>query len=434
MGNTAKQCRLGLFQDSDFAGDLEDSKSTSGGALCVFGSHTFVPISWMCKKQTSVSPTAQQNLKSSLDTGLRLDGLFALELWDLIVSVFGNISHISDRTGQPVNGKNKSHNKIDVVQDIDLVPSNVQSASREALLYVFEDNEAVIKMIIKGRSPTMRHVSRTHRVALDWLFDRINLDPKIQIKYIDTKNQLADILTKGNFTRDEWNHLLTLFNISHFSSTSCIAAMAKRAQQDSGEGRVTAKSRPMMNLTARTPSFVSSSDSSNPGRTSYGYQYPERYVLDDRMGQPVETSRSNCAQKDHGLSWSSQEWKSGDGLQKVDLHCEEFHFVSAHSAKYEETIHDRTGQPVSENLQGKAHFENFIMGSETTEFVNKVRDQVRIRTEKNVKHCRELYRTFNNRGNVYGNNIECSDMHGKEFFNHAECCQESRKSYIETDV
>ena len=28
---------------------------------------------------------------------------------------------------------------------------------------------------------------------LYWLFDRINVDPKIQIKYIDTKNQLADI-------------------------------------------------------------------------------------------------------------------------------------------------------------------------------------------------------------------------------------------------
>ena len=25
----------------------------------------------------------------------------------------------------------------------------------------------------------MRHVSRTHRVALDWLFDRINLDSKM---------------------------------------------------------------------------------------------------------------------------------------------------------------------------------------------------------------------------------------------------------------
>ena len=30
VGNTAKQSRLGLFQDSDFAGDLEDSKLTSG--------------------------------------------------------------------------------------------------------------------------------------------------------------------------------------------------------------------------------------------------------------------------------------------------------------------------------------------------------------------------------------------------------------------
>ena len=65
-----------------------------------------------------------------------------------------------------MNGKNKSHNTIDVIQDIDSVPSNVQSANREALLFVFEDNEVVIKMIMKGRSSTMRHVSRTHRVAL----------------------------------------------------------------------------------------------------------------------------------------------------------------------------------------------------------------------------------------------------------------------------
>ena len=183
----------------------------------------------MCKEQTLVSHSSTESENISLDTGLRLDGLLVLELWDLIVSVFGNISHISDRTGQLVNGKDKSHNKIDVMEDIDSVLSNVQSARQEALLYVFEDNEAVIKMTIKGRSPTMRHVSRTHSVALDWLFDRIYLDSKIHIKYIDTKNQLADTLTKGNFTRDEWNHLLCLFNISHFSSTVWSAAMAKKA-------------------------------------------------------------------------------------------------------------------------------------------------------------------------------------------------------------
>ena len=70
----------------------------------------------MCKKQTSVSHSSTESEIISLDTGLRLDGLPALELWDLIVSVFGNISHLSDRTGQPVNGKNKSHNKIDAMQ------------------------------------------------------------------------------------------------------------------------------------------------------------------------------------------------------------------------------------------------------------------------------------------------------------------------------
>ena len=32
VGNTA-QCRVGLFQVSDLAGDLEDSKSTSGGLV-----------------------------------------------------------------------------------------------------------------------------------------------------------------------------------------------------------------------------------------------------------------------------------------------------------------------------------------------------------------------------------------------------------------
>ena len=253
----------------------------------------------------------------------------------------------------------------------------------------------------------MRHVSRTHRVAFDWQFDRINFDPKTQIKYIDTKNQLADILIKGNFTRDRWNHLLTLFNITHFSSTFCIAAMAKRVQQNSGEGRVTAKSRPMMNLTARTPSIVFSSASANPGRSSYGKQNPEQHVLDDRAGKPVETSRSNYSQ-DYGPSWSSQVWKSGDGkhdrpgkpdknswdsLGKVDPHRGE-HLLgrTARSSKNEETFHDRTGKPASENVQGKANFEKFIVGGDTTEFVNKVRNEVRIRQKRmsnDAKDCTE---------------------------------------------
>ena len=67
-----------------------------------------------------------------------------------------------------IHKRKQSRRVINDLDNVDSVPSNVQSARQEALLYVFEDNEAVIKMTIKGRSPTMRHVSRTHRVALDW--------------------------------------------------------------------------------------------------------------------------------------------------------------------------------------------------------------------------------------------------------------------------
>ena len=89
-------------------------------------SRAFVPISWMCKKQTSVSHSSTESEIISLDAGLRLDGLPALELWDLIVSVLGNVSRVSDRSGQPdsdVHKFHKSHNKIDVIKDIDSVPS-----------------------------------------------------------------------------------------------------------------------------------------------------------------------------------------------------------------------------------------------------------------------------------------------------------------------
>ena len=184
------------------------------------------------------------------------------------------------------------------------------------------DNEAVIKMIIIGRSPTMWHVFRTHGVALDLLFDRINLDPKIQIKYIDTKNQLADILTKGNFTRDEWNHLLCLFNISLFSSINCSVVMSKRTQKDSGEERVTAKSKPMMNLVSRysvrDPNVLASTASESPGKTKSESQKVPLISLNEqqtRTGRLVMGAGSaNYSEWNIDDKWSSQEWKSGEML------------------------------------------------------------------------------------------------------------------------
>ena len=198
----------------------------------------------------------------------------------------------------------------------------LQEMSKTQNQHQVEHCAAVIKMILNGRRPTMRHHSRTHRVALDWLFDRVNLDTKIQIKCIDTKNQLADILTKGNFTRDEWNHnhLLRLFNISHFSSINRPKAMSKRTQEDAGEERVTAESKPMMNLVSRysvrDPNVLASTASESPVKTkseSQNVPLSSLNVQQTSTRRPVlGTSSSDYSEWNIDDKWSSQVWKSGE--------------------------------------------------------------------------------------------------------------------------
>ena len=172
-GNTAQHCRFGPFQDSDFAGDLEDSKSTSGRILCIFGSRTFVPLSWMCKKQTSVSHCSTESETISLDAGLRVDGVPALDLWDVVIEVLHSSHNNTPPTQKNAANEGRARgaagNCLRIrnvrLRRVDRGTTNANSSQCEAQLYIFEDNEVVIKMIIKGRSPMMRHVSRTHRVA-----------------------------------------------------------------------------------------------------------------------------------------------------------------------------------------------------------------------------------------------------------------------------
>ena len=61
-------------------------------------------------------------------------------------------------------------------------------------------------MFFKGRRSNNETRIKNRGVVLDWIFDSINSDLKIQTQNVDTKNQLADMLTNGNFTRDEWDH------------------------------------------------------------------------------------------------------------------------------------------------------------------------------------------------------------------------------------
>ena len=161
-----------------------------------------------CARSRSQFHTVLENQKSFFSMEVYAWMAFPLDLSDLVIEVFHSALNRTNESKRESRGnpsavvKPNMHNPIPIkhtnviATNIDHIPPNTSHSVRSALLFVFEDNEAVIKMIIKGRSLTMMHVSRTRRVALD---------------------KHADTLTKDNFTHDEWH----LFNISHFSSTCC---------------------------------------------------------------------------------------------------------------------------------------------------------------------------------------------------------------------
>ena len=60
----------------------------------------------MCKEQTSVSHSSTESEIISLDAGLRLDGISALDLWDLIVTVLHGNTHQNDQErGDPCTNR-----------------------------------------------------------------------------------------------------------------------------------------------------------------------------------------------------------------------------------------------------------------------------------------------------------------------------------------
>ena len=65
-------------------------------------------------------------------------------------------------------------------------------------------------------------------------------------------------------------------------------------------------------------------------------------------------------------------------MQQVAPHREESLLGrNAHSARFGETIHDGAGKLEAANHQGEVNSEDFVMGSDAAEFVDKVKDQVR---------------------------------------------------------
>ena len=111
-------------------------------------------------------------------------------------------------------------------------------------------------------------------------------------------------------------------NISHFSSINCSEVMSKKRKKDSGEERVTAKSKPMMNLVSRcserTPDVLASTASETPGKTRHESQIPLSSWTEQqpRTGRPVMVAcSSSYSELNTDAEWSSQEWKSDELME-----------------------------------------------------------------------------------------------------------------------
>ena len=151
-----------------------------------------------------------------------------------------------------------------------------------------------------------------------------------------------------------------------------VQLMSKRTQKDAGEERVTAKSKPMMNLVSRcserNPDVLASTASESPGKTRYESQLPqsswtEQHLRTVRLVKDAYSSSYSEWNADE--KWSSQEWTS------------------------DEVLEARTERPVNEQPLGlfQQHTDKFIvddddmdstdMSLKSRSFLHRVNDRVR---------------------------------------------------------
>ena len=86
---------------------------------------------------------------------------------------------------------------------------------RPVSLEIMEDNQATIKIVKKGYSQKLRHISRTHKVDLSSIKEVLDRDT-VSVEYVDTNLQAADIFTKG-LAPHKWDNALDLLGLERHS-------------------------------------------------------------------------------------------------------------------------------------------------------------------------------------------------------------------------
>jgi len=211
VGDEAQHCHPVLFSDADFAGDMVTAKSTSGCYLAIVGPNTFAPVTASCKKQTCVSHSSTESEIVAAEQGIRTEGLQVLAFWELVTELLGTApSKVAEtQSGRP---KDLEMNPYSENFNPGKYFAYTRKPGHTTVLIIAEDNEAVIKIIKKARSMALRHLPRTHRIDVQWLFE-VCSHPRVRMLYVNTKQQVADLMTKALNNPQTWDHLLDIAQI-----------------------------------------------------------------------------------------------------------------------------------------------------------------------------------------------------------------------------
>ena len=104
----------------------------------------------MYKKQKSVSHSCSESKIISFDAGLRMDGLLAFDLWDVVIEVLcstnstktqsnpasGNSCETATYSRNTAKSKRKGIRDVDQLSDVDHVPTNTHSSEGDSQFYI----------------------------------------------------------------------------------------------------------------------------------------------------------------------------------------------------------------------------------------------------------------------------------------------------------
>ena len=117
------------------------------------GPNTRFPLAWASKRQGAVSHSTPEAEIVATDYVIHKMGVPGLDLWGALLP-------------------------------------------KKCVLVFHDDNQAAIQVCKTGRSPTMRHLGRTHCIDMAYLFEFFRRKDATLI-YEETRRMRADIFTKG---------------------------------------------------------------------------------------------------------------------------------------------------------------------------------------------------------------------------------------------